>query len=151
MHQTSSLRRPLAAVLLAATLVLAFAGTAGAREVASGGGGGGGGGGTCTPVTSLKTRADARAGETGLATMDVDYAVKSCTGAAVTVDVVVYRTLTPSDVVWDQPSAPLSGKFTVFGIQVRTSYTVKLTVRDAATGAVVGTGTASAAAIPKGV
>ena len=41
-------------------------------------------------------------------------------------------------VVWDDPAAPLSGKFTVFGIRVGVSYRVTVYVTDAATGALVG-------------
>ena len=138
---------------LAAALALILLGSvstvAGAKEVGSGSGA------TtttvCNPVSSLSYRGDARVGETGLASIDVDYVVKSCTKAAVTASVTVRELLVPSNVVWDQANAPLSGRFTVFGVKVRTSYLVRVDVLDAATGTLVGTRSITAAAIPKGV
>ncbi len=142
--------RRLGLLFALALLVLgAFSPAAGAKEIGSGGG-------TvtttaCNPVSSLSYRGDARVGETGLASIDVDYVVKSCTKAAVTASVTMYEYLAPANVVWDQANAPLSGRFTVFGVKTRTSYLVRVDVFDAATGTKVGTRSITAAAIPKGV
>lgn len=127
------------------------AGTAAAKEIGSGGGGGGGTT-VCNPVNNLSYRGDARVGETGLASIDVSYSVKPCDPAqTVTVTTHVARLSDATNIVWDDPAAPLSGKFTVFGVATRTSYLVTVTVFDGATGAVAGTRSITAAAIPKGV
>jgi hypothetical protein len=140
-----------AGVLVAGLMTVALAGTASAKEITSGGGTGGTTT-TCSPVSSLTTRGDARVGETGLASIDINWGVKPCDSKqAVTVDVTMYESANPAAVAYSNPAAPLSGRVTVFGIKIRTSYTVKVTVRDAATGALVGTGTAFAGATPKGV
>jgi hypothetical protein len=52
-------------------------------------------------------------------------------------------------VVWNDPQAPLSGKFTVYGVKLRTTYKVTVTVRDAGTGALVGSASVSASATPR--
>lgn len=143
--------RRLGAVVGAGLLVLALGNPASAKEVGSGGGGVTAPA-ACSPVSRLTAKSDPRAGETGFATSDVSYGVKPCTnGQAVTVAVSVYETLNPASVVYSDPAAALNGKFTVVGIKARTSYTVKVVVTDAATGAVAGTGTITTAAIPKGV
>ena len=143
---TSTRRRLAGAVVVVATAVLSVVPVA-AKEIGSGGG-------TvtstaCNPVTSLKYRGDARVGETGLASIDVSYGVRSCTKDAVTADVVVFENANPSVVLWDQPNAPLNAAFTVFGVRTNTSYIVKVTVRDAATGTVVGSQQIFAAAVRK--
>ena len=147
---TSTRRRLGAALLGAGLLVSAWGGVASAKEIGSGGGGGTATA-TCSPVSSLTARSDARAGETGLATIDVSYGVKSCTKAAVTASVTVAEYANPAAVVYDNPTAALNGKFTVFGVKVRTTYKVTVSVYDAATGASVGSSSVYAAAIPKGV
>ena len=141
-------RRAAAMVLGATVLVGAFAGTAGAKEIGSGGG-------TvttttCNPVTSLSYKGDATTSDTGVATVQVNYGVKSCTKAPVTASVLMFQSTDPANVLWNDPAAPLSGKFTV-GVTARVSYQVRVTVYDAATGAQVGSRTIFAAAVPKGV
>jgi len=128
----------LAAVVLGVTLLAgALAGPASAKEITSGGGGGGTV--TCSPISSLSAKGDARVGETGLASVDVNYSVKPCVdGQAVTVRVLMTESANPSVVVWDDAAAPQSGRFTVLGIRVGVSYRVTVSVTDAATGAVVG-------------
>lgn len=106
---------------------------------------------TCQPVSGITTRGDARVGETGLASIDVTYSVKPCDKNPVTVGVTMAEAANPAAVAYDNPASPLSGKFTVFGVRVRVSYVVTVTVRDAATGAVVGSQFAYAGAVPKGV
>ena len=143
------LRRIAATVLGATLLVGAWSGVAGAKEVGSGGG-------TvtttaCAPVSALTYKGDARTAETGLASIKVNYSVKSCTSAPVTVEVALYLSAAPNTVAYLDTAAPLSGKITVLGVTSNTSYTAKVTVRDAATGAVVGTKSIFAAAVYKGV
>ncbi|MEQ1701608.1 MAG: hypothetical protein ABMA25_15980 [Ilumatobacteraceae bacterium] len=145
-------RRLLATALLGAALITAAPATGFAKEIGSGGAPAGGGAAACSPISSLVVKADARAGETGLATIDVSYGVKPCTnGQAVTANVSVGEYLNPAVVVYDNPGAPLNGKFTVAGVRVRVTYKVTVTVIDSATGAVAGTQSAFVAAIPKGV
>lgn len=142
-------RRRAAAMLVGATvLVGAFAGTASAKEVGSGGG-------TvttttCNPVNSLSYRGDATTSDTAVATIQVDYGVRSCTKAPVTASVTMFPSATPANVIYRDPAAPLSGRFTV-GVTARVSYQVRVDVYDAATGSLVGTRTIFAAAVPKGV
>ena len=130
-------------------LVATMSGTASAKVETTGGGGGGTT--TCSPVSSLTYKGDARAGETGLATISVSYGVKPCTSAAVVVDARLFLTANPAAISYDDANAPLNGKFTVAGIRPNTSYQVRITVTDAATGAVVGSKTIFAGAVTKGV
>lgn len=140
------------ALLAVAVLAMAAVAIASAKEITSGGGGGGGGITACNPVSSLKAKGDARAGETGLATIDVSYSVKPCdNGQTVSVHVSVYESLNRAQVVWDDPAAAQSQSFTVFGVKTRTSYIVKVDVIDVATGLSAGAQSISVAAIPKGV
>ncbi|MFN8016562.1 MAG: hypothetical protein U0P45_00400 [Acidimicrobiales bacterium] len=142
-------RRHVAAALLGATvLVGTFAGTASAKEVGSGGG-------TvtttaCSPVTSLSYKGDATTSDTGVATVQVNYGVKSCTKDPVTAAVTMFQSTNPTNILYSNPTAPLSGKFTV-GVTARVSYQVRVDVYDAATGVRVGGQTIFAAAVPKGV
>jgi hypothetical protein len=137
-------------VALAAVMLLT-ASPVFAKEITSGGTVGTGVPVACNPVSSLTAKGDPRVGETGLASIDVSYSVKPCVnGQAVTAQAEVYEYLTGTS-AYLNPAAPLNGKFTAFGIKVRTSYIVKITVYDATTGAVVGSQSVFAAAIPKGV
>ena len=134
---------------VAAAAVLSMAGPVAAKEVASGGTPTTT---TCSAVSSLKAQGDARAGESGVATIDVDYSVKPCDSKqTVTVETVVAESFNPAEVVWDDSAAPESGKFTVSGVRLRTTCKVTVIVRDATTGGTVGTASVSAAAVPKGV
>lgn len=143
------LARLSAVVLGAALLAGALAGPASAKEITSGGGGGGGTT-VCNPVSSLSYKGDARVGETGLASIDVSYSVKPCvSGQAVTVRTVVAESANPAAVVWDDPAAPPSGRFTVFGVRVNYSYTATVFVYDAATGALAGQRSIFVAAVRK--
>jgi hypothetical protein len=139
-------RRGVALALGVVVLLGAFAGTASAKEIGSGGG-------TttstaCNPVSSLSYKGDANTSETGIATVKVTYGVKSCTKDAVRASVTMFLSATPSEVVYADPAAPLSGKFTV-GVKVATSYQVRVDVHDVATGNLVGTKTIFAAAVRK--
>lgn len=152
MHRTSPAprraRRGLAVALGVVVLLGAFAGTASAKEIGSGGG-------TvtttaCNPVSSLSYKGDATTSDTGAATVKVTYGVKSCTKAAVTASVTMFQSAVPSNVVYADANAALSGKFTV-GVKANTSYQVRIDVYDAGTGTLVGTKTIFAAAVYKGV
>jgi hypothetical protein len=145
----STTTRRLVFAAAAVTAALSLAAPASAKEIASGGTPVSS---TCSPVSNLKAQGDARAGETGLATIDVDYDVKPCNSKqAVTVETTVAESFNPSVVVWDDTAAPESGRFTVSGVKLRTTYKVTVIVRDAATGSTLGTASVSAAAVPKGV
>ena len=135
---------------LVGAIGMGIVGSAGAKEIGSGGTVGGVTAPACSPVTSLKYKGDATTADTGLATISVDYVVKSCDGNAVTADVVVYESATPSNVLFDVTNTPLSYRFTTV-VRPRVSYQVKVTVHDAVTGATVGSQTIFAAAVPKGV
>ena len=135
------------AVVFSALLLMAV--PAFAKEITSGGGGGTTT--TCNPVSSLTYKGDARVGETGLAGIKVSYTVKPCLkDQVVRVGVEVYESATGVR-IYEDTDALLSNTFDVFGVKVRTSYTVKVTVYDQLTGGVVGTRSIFAAAIPKGV
>lgn len=142
-------RRRIAAAVLGATVIVgAFAGTASAKEIGSGGG-------TvttttCNPVTSLSYKGDATTSDTAAATVQVNYGVKSCTKSPVTATVTMFQSAVPSNIIYQDLNAPLSGKFTV-GVTARVSYQVRVDVYDAATGVRVGGQTIFAAAVPKGV
>ncbi len=154
-HRSGSARRVAlggAVALVGAGVMLgSVAGSASAKELASGGGTGAAVT-TCDPVTSLTYKGDARAGETGLASIAVSYGVKPCNkNQAVTVDAKLYLSADPAAVAYDDPAAALSGKFAVYGVKANTSYIAKITVTDVATGVVVGSKSIYAAAIYKGV
>lgn len=105
----------------------------------------------CSPVKSLSYKGDARVGETGLAAIDVSYSTAPCDKTVLTrVEVVMFQSAT-GEVVYSDTDALASNKFTVFGVKVRTSYQVKVSVVNTATGEVTGSQTIFAAAIPKGV
>lgn len=139
------MRTTLFVAAASAAAVLSLAAPASAKE---GGSGGTTTTPTCSPVQSLRAQGDARAGgEPGTATIDVDYSVKPCDNKqAVTVETLVAETWYPDQVVWDDTAAPESGKFTVYGVNVNTLYKVTVLVRDAGSGALVGSATVSAKA-----
>src|SRR3954451_7584344 len=79
---------------------------------------------TATPchIQSFKTSSTTGVGDTGLSSISADYQVKPCDSKhVVTVDVLVYQTSEPSNVMLDIPNAPLSDKFTVLGVKLGTS------------------------------
>ncbi len=95
----------------------------------------------CSPISSFSVKGDARVGETGLASIDVNYSVKPCVnGQSVRV---VSQVIESSNgfVLYDDQNAPPQNKYTVFGIKVSTSYRCVLTVLDGATGSVLGSST----------
>ena len=148
-HRTNRIRL-VAATIGAALLVGTMAGTAGAKEVASGGGTGGTVTPACSPISNLTVKSDPRVGETGLALTQVDYGVKACTnGQALTVRTTVAEYATGA-LAYDNPNASLTGRFSA-AIKIRTTYVVTVTAYDAATGAVAGSQSAWTAAVPKGV
>lgn len=110
---------------------------------------------TTTPcqIQSFKTSSVTGVGDTGLSSISADYQVKPCDSKhTVTVDVLVYETWDPTNVMRDEPNAPLSDKFTILGVKLGVSYTIKLTVHDGPTGDVVATASRTAsAAFPTGV
>src|SRR4051812_19028012 len=94
---------------------------------------------SCSPIQSLKITGDTNAGDTNVASISVDYQVKPCDSKqVVTVETVVADYYDASAVLWDDTAAPESGKFTVYGVTIAKNYRVTITVRDASTGATVG-------------
>src|SRR3954469_11851424 len=76
---------------------------------------------TTTPcqIQSFKTSSTTGVGDTGLSSISADYQVKPCDSKhTVTLDVLVYETFTPANVMYDAPNAPLSDKFTVLGVKL---------------------------------
>ena len=95
--------------------------------------------GTCSPVQSFKTDYRTGIGDTGLSSISADYAVKPCDSKqVVTVAVLVVEAYDPTNVLRDDPAAPLSDKFDVVGVKLGTNYRITITVTDAVTGATVG-------------
>lgn len=147
---TSRLARRLAAAVVGAGLLVgAASGVASAKEVTSGPTGTATT--TCSPVSSLTYKGDARVGETGVSSITVSYGVKPCDKNPVIVDVRLYLSADPTAVAYDDPAAALDGKITVTGVKVNTSYTAKVSVYDAATGTLVGSKQIFAAAKTKPV
>ena len=106
---------------------------------------------TCNPIKSLTMKSDTRVSETGLAATDLNYSVTPCDkNVPIRTEVTVAEWLTHT-VVYSDTDAASTGKFTVFGIKVRTTYQGTVTVYDALTGEVLGTQSVFTAAIPKGV
>jgi hypothetical protein len=98
--------------------------------------------GTCSPVKSFKHSTVVGVGDTGLSAVSVDYSVKPCDSKqAVTVEVAIAEEFAPGNVLYDNPQAPLSGRVGT-GIQLETWYRITITVRDAVTGATVGSASA---------
>ena len=105
----------------------------------------------CSPVSSLGYKGDARAGETGIATITVTYGVKPCDKRPVRVDARVRLNAAPATEVYANADAPLSGKFTVAGVRVNTSYIATISVFEAQAGPLVGSKSTFPAATTKGV
>ena len=148
--KSRSLRTMIGGAVLGTALLAALPGAAFAKEVGSGGGGGGTTT-TCSPISSLTVKADATTSDTGAGTVSVSYGVKACTnGQLLTARTQVAEYLDPSVVIYENPAAPLNGKFTV-GVRTRVTYVVTVTAYDAVTGLVAGVQKAYAAAVPKGV
>ena len=106
---------------------------------------------TTDVVVQIGDRTLAGVGETGLASIDVTYSVKPCDATPVTVTTRVAEWFDPTAIAWDDAAAPLSGKFTVFGIRLRTTYRVAVEVRSAVDGSLLGSQQVGVAAVPKGV
>ena len=142
MSLTQSIVRHRRAVAVASGIValLAVAGPASAKETA----------GTvtfssppattntgCSPIQSEKITSSTKTGDTGGASITVDYQVKPCDSKqVVTLETLVADYFDATAVVYDNAPAPLSGKFT-FGAVIAKNYRVTLIVRDAGTGATV--------------
>lgn len=123
-----------------------------AGEPGSGGAGGGGGGvTTCSPITSFTVKGDYRAGELGISTIDISYAVKPCiTGQSVIVsaEIVNFKTKT---VLQHDDGLGLSGKYHFGSCCLYGLYTARLIVTDSATGSVVTTQETTVALVSKRV
>ena len=129
-----------------AGLLIGAATMATAKEVTSGGGTGIV---ACSPVKALTAKGDARAGETGVATVQVGWSVTPCDKAqSVRVEVLVSDSVT-KEAWFTNPEAGLDGKITV-AVPARRGYACKVTVYDAATGDLVGSQTVYASTVPKG-
>lgn len=134
---------------LLGAVILATSGSVVAKEITSGGGGGGGGAVVCSAVKSLTAKGDARVGETGLASIDLNWSVKPCNpGQAVRV-VATITNRTSKEVVYLDVDAALSSKVTVF-VASRQVYNCAISIVDAVTGLVLETKTVSVSTIPKG-
>ena len=104
------------------------------------------------PIVRLAVRPDAHVGDTGFASIDVQYSVApGCRDQAVMVATSVTEHLDPSVAVHGNPLAPRCGSFTVVGVRTRVTYKVSVSVYDEATGALLGSQTTFTAAIPRGV
>lgn len=149
--KAARLRKLIGGAALGAALVGALPAAAFAKEIGSGGGTGGGGTTVCSPISSLTVRADAKTSDVRVGTVQVSYGVKPCTnGQSLTVRTTVAEYLNPAVVVYDNPAAPLDGRFTV-GINIRVTYVITVAAYDAVTGALAGSQKAYAAAVPKPV
>jgi hypothetical protein len=105
---------------------------------------------TCSPVSSLKAIGDPNDGDANLPTIDVSYSVKPCDSKqSITVETTAYETFVPTNVIYDNTEAPTSGDFLLV-VKLNTSYRVAVIVRDATTGAVLGSETVGASAASKG-
>ncbi len=135
-----------AAVLFALSAI----GLTSAKEITSGGGTATGGGTVCSPVKSLSYKGDARVGELGFASIDINYSVSPC-DKTVPVRVVVSLTqnIAGAEPTYLDMNAPLSGNITVNGVLVGKSYIAKVQVLNAQTGAVLGSSQIFAAAVRK--
>jgi hypothetical protein len=93
---------------------------------------------TCTPIQSEKISGVTNTGDSNLASITVDYQVKPCDSKqVVTVETLMTDYYDSSVVLWDDPAASQSGRFTVYGVAIAHNYRVTIIVRDAATGATV--------------
>ena len=109
------------------------------------------GGGTCTPISSYTVKGDYRAGETGVSTIDVAYAVKPCDkNQTVNVKIEIIKFDTKAILAVGE-NLELSGKYHFAGVGLYGIYTAKMTVTDSVTGAVVATNSFSVALVPKRV
>lgn len=148
--KTARARKLICGAVIGVALAAAVPATAFAKEIGSGGTTTGGTT-TCSPITSLSVRADAKTSDLRVGTVQVSYGVKACTnGQALTVRTTVAEYLDPSVVVYDNPAAPLDGKFTV-GVNIRVTYVITIAAYDSVTGALAGSQKAYAAAVPKPV
>jgi hypothetical protein len=135
----------MAAVLFAMSAI----GLTSAKEITSGGGAGVGTT-VCNPVKSLSYKGDARVGELGFASIDINYSVSPC-DKTVPVRVVVSLTqnVAGAEPVYLDENAPLSGKFTVNGVLVGKSYIAKVQVYNAQSGELLKSSQIFAAAVRK--
>lgn len=100
----------------------------------------------CDPVKSITYKGDATTGETGLASITVNYSVSPC-DKTVPVRIGVTMVETASGVAfYTNNDSLLSDKFTMFGVKPNTSYVVTVTVYNTTTGEVLKTSSIFAAA-----
>ena len=151
---TTNSSRTFAHAVMTAVAAVLFAlsaiGLTSAKEITSGGGTGVGGTATCSPVKSLSYKGDARVGELGFASIDINYSVSPC-DKTVPVRVIVSLTqnIAGAEPTYLDVDAPLSGKITVNGVLVGKSYLAKVQVLNAQTGEVLGSSQIFAAAVRK--
>src|SRR4051812_22546166 len=94
-------------------------------------------------VKSFKHDSVTGVGDTGLSSVSADYSMRPCDSKqAITVEVKVAEEFNPTNVLYDDTSAPESGEVSVLGVKLDTYYRITITARDARTGATVGTATA---------
>jgi len=106
----------------------------------------------CSDVKSLTYKGDARVGELGFGQILVNYSVSPCdTTTPVRVEVSLTQNIADATPVYLDENAALSGKFTVNGVLVNTSYIAKVTVYNAATNEIISSSQIFAAARTKPV
>lgn len=140
--------------LLIVTSILMFAlslsGFSSAKEITSGGNPTTGGTVVCSNVKSLSYKGDARVGETGLASIDINYSVSPCDKTRpVRVEVILVQNVTDATPLYQNDNALMSDKITVFGVLVGKSYLAKVNVYDANSGAFIEARQIFAAAVRK--
>jgi hypothetical protein len=131
------------ALFIAAMMVITT-GTTNAKELASGAPAPKP---ACSDVKSLSYKGDARVGELGFASIDINYSVSPCDKSMpVRVEVTLTQNIAGAVPVYIDSDAPLASKFTVNGILVNKSYIAKVTVYNASTGELVSSSQIFAAA-----
>lgn len=152
-YSTSSTKSHLKTMLLSAVLAIAtFTGTGitMAKEITSGGNPAGGSTAVCSPVKSLSYKGDARVGETGLASIDINYSVSSCDKTVpVRVEVTLIQNIAGAEPLYVNDDALTSDRITVFGVQVGKSYIARVRVFNRNSGELIGSSQIFAAAVRK--
>ena len=145
-----TIRKSVVAGFAALLMTASVAGIVSAKEITSGGNPVGGGTAACSPVKSLSYKGDARVGETGFASIDINYSVVACDkNIPVRVEVMLTQNIAGAQPTYVDSDAVLSNKVTVFGVLVGKSYTAKVTVYNRSTNVVIGSSQIFAAAVRK--